>query len=200
MNLTSFTDASPRGIFLLHALEDLTANGSKNLCPQRISRKSGIKNYFEDADDLRLALAEVGFQELEERMRAATPPTLPFEERLYQACKAYLEMVMESPALLQLMFGLKEQAHTRAPEPIREAGDAAFSVLEHMMKDAIAQDFLKTNDSRSAALATWSFIHGFSFLMIRSGKTIDDHPEELFEMYQKLHRLLSKGLISAKPN
>ena len=200
MNLSTLSEVSPQGIYLRHALEELTTKGSKSLCPDQIAAKSGVESIFQDANELRIALAKIGFIELEERMRDATPHSLPFEERLFRACKSYLTMSMESPALVQLMFGLKEKNKTKAPTDLKEAGDAAFAVLEDVMKDAISQDQLKTNDSRSAALAAWSFIHGFSFLMIRSGKTMESNPEDLLNMYKQLHRLLSKGLMSAKAN
>lgn len=200
MQLTNFSDASPRGIFLLYALQDLTENGSQQLSLDRISKKSGIQNSYQDADELRVALAIIGFQELEYRMRMATPVSLPFEERLFQICRAYLEMASESPALLQLMFGIKDQTEEETDSQLKETGDRAFAVLADIMRDAITGDQLKTNDCRSAALATWSFIHGFSFLMIRSGKSYKEHPDDLMEMYQKLRKLLSKNLVSAKSN
>ena len=190
----------PEDVFLQHALEDLSINGAKNLCPVRISQDQGIENMFEDADALRIALATQGFIELEECMKQATPATLPFEERLFQACKAYLQMTMENPSLLQLMFGLRKSNASDAPSSLKTAGDKAFKPLEDIMIDAIAKEQLKTKDSRSATLATWSFIHGFSFLMVREGKTLEDDSEELLEMYQNLHRLLSKGLVSERPN
>jgi len=95
---------------------------------------------------------------------------------------------------------LKEGKHGNTPEEVKQAGDKAFSLLEEIMRDAISHDQLKTNDCRSAALATWSFIHGFSFLMIRAGKTYQKHPDDLFDMHQKLQKLLSKQVGSATPN
>ena len=200
MSTNNSMDASSHGAFLKFALQDLSKNGAKNLCPDRIAQLSGINNVYEDADALRIALATKGFSDLEKRLSQSTPASLPFEERLFQACKSYLSMAQECPALLQLMFSLKNNNDKAPPATLKEAGDKAFTPLEHIITDAIAKDVLKTNDSRSATLATWSFIHGSSFLIIREGKSIEENPEELNGMFQKLFSLLSKDSVSAKPN
>lgn len=117
------------------------------------------------------AVAIEGFGELAARLRRARLATPEPPQALHAACRAYLEIATEQPALYQAMFVLPTDvkfAHAETPPPLR----AAF--------DEFVNCFRSDNQRRELfAEVTWSALHGIAALTESGRIPPNGQPERL---------------------
>jgi AcrR family transcriptional regulator len=150
---------------------------------REVARRAGVShnapyNHFPEKRDLLAAVAAVGFEALEDRMRKSIAGVSNPRAALLASGKAYVEAGSENPALYRLMFGpalgaaLEGASHTpRRPAEVRDAGLKAKSVLEDIvLRGAETGAFAVSPKSRSelamASLSIWASIHGLTMLII----------------------------------
>ena len=120
-------------------------------------------HHFTNRAELLAQLATQGYLELAEVLNTQNP-ALPMQEKIRGFCLIYLTFARSNPALYQLMFG-PELAFEQMPEHLLKARQLAFSTLEAMVADLLKQS-PDSADVRSAALASWSYIHGLTALLL----------------------------------
>ncbi|NRA64761.1 MAG: TetR/AcrR family transcriptional regulator [Pseudobacteriovorax sp.] len=196
MKLTTIHENSPRGVFFKAALDDLKEYGIDKLSPHRIEAKTGVKDLYDDSEQLLTDLIVLGFDELTSRLEKLYIMYPSFEQRLYHMCEVYLELAFTHSNLINIMFNYKQQFHSLPPAHVKEAGDQTFEGIKRIMSAAIMQDLLKSKDSQKAALASWSYLHGSAMQIQRHTKESKASVETIKGIYGKLYSLLSKGLVS----
>jgi AcrR family transcriptional regulator len=120
-------------------------------------------HHFTNRAELLAQLATQGYLELAEALNEKAV-ALPVEEKIRGFCLIYLNFARRNPALYQLMFG-PELEFEQMPEHLLKARQFAFSRLELMVADLLKQT-PDSPDVRSAALASWSYIHGLTSLLL----------------------------------
>ncbi|SDT09395.1 transcriptional regulator, TetR family [Halopseudomonas xinjiangensis] len=155
--VTDYHHGQLRGTLLKAARETLEQNGASALSLRDLARRIGVSHaapyrHFASRDDLLAALAEKGFHELAERLRADAGKG----GTLKGMGLAYVEFATGNPSLYKLMFspGLDRTK----PESLAEAARSAFELLQ-------TQSGSSERD-QSGTLAAWSLVHGLSQLLI----------------------------------
>lgn len=142
--------------------------GSSKLSMRALCAALGVTptaayHHFKNRADLLAELACEGFKELAAVLNQ-TSANLPMHDKVSGFCLVYLDFARQNPALYQLMFG-PEIAIENMPKQLVEARELAFNELESMVADLLKQP-LDSAEVRSAALASWSYIHGLTALLI----------------------------------
>jgi AcrR family transcriptional regulator len=113
--------------------------------------------HFADKAALLAAVAAAGFRDLAHAMRRAASGTDREHVRLSAIGCAYLAFAIDNRAVFRLMFGPEIPDKAAHPD-LRAAADEAFTVL--------ADETSAITGTTDAAVAAWSFIHGFATLII----------------------------------
>jgi AcrR family transcriptional regulator len=146
-----------RQALLQAARQTLEQNGPSSLSLRELARRVGVSHaapyrHFTSREELLIALATDGFDELTSRLRAAEKAT----GTLQGMGQAYVGFAVENPSLYKLMFS--PELDRRRPELLAEAAAAAFGLLR---EQTTADD-----GERSGTLAAWALVHGLSQLLI----------------------------------
>ncbi len=120
-------------------------------------------HHFTNRAELLAQLATEGYLELAEVL-SQNSAALPTQKKIHGFCLIYLNFARDNPALYQLMFGPELAADTM-PEQLHTARQLAFSKLEIMVADLLKRP-IDSIDVRNAALASWSYIHGLTALLL----------------------------------
>lgn len=133
------------------------------LCSRLGVTPTAAYHHFTNRAELLAQLATQGYLELAEVLSEKNA-ALPIQEKIRGFCMIYLNFARSNPALYQLMFG-PELAFEQMPEHLLTARQLAFSKLEAMVADLLKQT-PDSADVRNAALASWSYIHGLTALLL----------------------------------
>ncbi len=152
--------------------------GSSKLSMRALCSALGVTptaayHHFTNRAELLAQLATEGYLELAEVL-SENSASLPVAEKIEGFCLIYLDFARRNPALYQLMFGPELTADTM-PEQLHTARQLAFSKLEMMVADLLNCP-IESIDVRNAALASWSYIHGLTALLLHQ---VLQHPSEV---------------------
>ena len=124
---------------LLSAAETaLEAHGVAALSLRELSRAVGVshaspRRHFSDKQALLDALALTGFQRLDAMLaQGAKGRARDLNARIVRVAQAYVEFVLQHPAMWALMFAAKHRAG--APPDLLAASDAAYSHLPAILR------------------------------------------------------------------
>ena len=166
----------------------LKEKGIDGLTLRMVAQRAGVSasapyRHFQDATHLLAAIAQQGFLELRRSMEVALQaPGLGDLSRLERVGMGYVRFGRRFPDHLRLMFSSKIPAEMR-PQELTDAGLAAYRILEESVSASMAQSELayesgaaaaleacrvleKPVDPRLVAMTAWTFIHGFTMLLI----------------------------------
>jgi AcrR family transcriptional regulator len=125
----------------------------RNLAKRLNMKAPSLYRYFASKETLEVALVGLGAKELQVRLEeAAQTPTL--KQAFLAIARAYLLFAKHNPALYSLMM-------TKAGPASPDAG--AGKDLWNFVLSLMSQVTKKPDDT-PAAVAFWSFLHGFSVL------------------------------------
>lgn len=156
---------------LLDAADALLAErGVDGFSLRETARRAGVspaapKHHFRDTRALLTAIASLAFDELAERLEAASgDPAADRRARIDAQGMAYVRFAMEQRARFDLMW--RVALLDTADASYCRAGDRAFAALDRLVRgeNAISLDH---GDPRLApSIACWSLVHGFARLAI----------------------------------
>lgn len=157
-------------------LRRLARDGARRLSLRSLAREIGVSpmapyKHFRDKEALLAALAETGFAQLAQRIRTererhAGRPA----EALEAAGRAYVELALENPPLLQLMFsGVCPAVQSNNTE------GTAFGELLHVVEDAQKAGLIPAGDPLPHVLVAWATAHGAA-VMLTGGPLKKDSP------------------------
>jgi len=144
----------------------LEAEGPDALSLRAVARDAGVSpaapyHHFEDKSELLTAVADKGYEELAEHLRAARAQSLPGHERMTAMHAAYASFAASRRALYRLMTAT---ARTRSPSNPDLPGQAA---VVQLMSEAVSESRLpewSETDELLAGIAAWAAIHGLADL------------------------------------
>jgi AcrR family transcriptional regulator len=154
---------------LLEVAKALIAErGLEGFTLREVARRLGVSHvaayrHYADRRALLAAVAEHGFERLRARLKTARsgkPESL--EPRLRAILGAYLRFCWEEPALTAVMFGPRLSRDGEFPR-LEAAVMASLGVIEETIA-TLSPARGRRRTPRDAALALWTFTHGFSTL------------------------------------
>ncbi|HXA43668.1 MAG TPA: TetR/AcrR family transcriptional regulator [Candidatus Solibacter sp.] len=169
--------SSPRGYHhgdLRRALMDagieiLGEHGVDGLSLREVARRAGVSqaapyHHFADKGSLLSAIAEQGYLELAEALRAgASHAGGTALQRFHGMGVAYVRFAVEHPGMFRLLFR-PEMLATASPAGTF-AATASYRVLEEVLVAAIAEGSV-TGPRDDVALAAWCAVHGAAILYV----------------------------------
>ena len=165
------------------ALKLIIARGARALSLREVARATGVSHastyrHFPNKESLLATIAEQGFRELTEMMRAAARQSADdMLKRLHRVGLAYVAFGVAHPHHLQIMFGDLIASHAAYPS-LLEAGAEAFEVLASTVRAGQKTARIRHPSERLVSLAAWSQVHGLA-LLIASGQIKPDGTEPL---------------------
>ena len=159
-----------------HALELLGQKGFDGLTMRGVARGMGVSSgtlyvYYENKDELYLAVLTKGFELLHEKCRAALEDVAAPMDRLKALAKAYLDFGLEDSHFYNLMFTWHvpkfqdyfgtsmEAAASHELEVSQEFYDFALQFIREIMEIAGAP--ASESRARSHMVLFWSLLHGY---------------------------------------
>lgn len=180
----------------------LETEGVAGLSMRALARTTGVSHaapyrHFADKADLLAALAARGFARLAKTLVAVAAAHGDDPQREYLvACRRYMELGMDAPAMYRLMFGQQQPGVGDQPE-LAQAGQAAYEALLGAMARGRAAGTLGEVDDEAKATAVWSMVHGVTELAI-SGRLEPCAGDrlEILALGEQMCSLLLSGLAA----
>ena len=155
----------------------LEENNIASLSLRAVAKKVGVSHtapyrHFKDKESLLAGVAAIGFAEITSQMAKAVElhPGNPAAQ-LQEAGQRYVQLVMDNPQCVQLMFGGILPCDDTYPE-LRASGDLAFERLKMIIEEGRSSGVFKQDDVELMAMTAWSCIHGLSVLFIHGSLDI----------------------------
>lgn len=188
------------------ALSIVTQEQDWSFSLRELARRAGVSHaaphsHFAEKRDLLIAVADVGFARLRDRMLEAVSRLKRADKALTAAAQAYIAFATENPALYRLMFGpaLADGAATRTAAS--GIGAETKAVLEDLvLRGAQSGVFTpKPDDAAALGVATlscWSTVHGLANLIIDSkvDPALPDH-----QLVDGVMQLFLDGIRTRRP-
>jgi AcrR family transcriptional regulator len=166
----SYHHGNLREALVQAGLELLTEHGPAGLSLRGCAARVGVshsapKNHFPSLESLQAAIVAEGFLRQHAAMSDALASAGPAPgERILAACDGYLRFAEANPDLFRLMFSTDRWSRNH-PE-VREAADAACSVLREVAAAMTAGHGADPMPPSTAEIMVRSFVHGFASLAI----------------------------------
>jgi AcrR family transcriptional regulator len=155
------------GLFLEHGYEGFSM--------RRVAERIGysattIYRYYEDKDDLLLAVVHEGFAEFAQRLAAAAENTASPLKRLEALGQAYVRFGLESPIYYQMMFMQRADLLFESRKEQTRPMIASFDTLQQAVSQAMDAGILKRGDVGVYSHVIWSLVHGITSLALANPK------------------------------
>lgn len=176
--------AAAKNLFLSEGYEKTSIRG---IAEQIAYSPATIYQYFEDKDDIFLAIHLRAFDELLSRMKNADTIPNPLE-RLEVLGKIYIAFALENPELYDLMFCMHApmaSLHTKKKD--WNCGFATYDYLRNTLQECANQGLIRNTNIDLLTISAWAQLHGLLSLHIH-------------ERYQMLENIDIQELIYASLN
>jgi AcrR family transcriptional regulator len=151
------------------AVEILQKEGLEGLTLRAVARRAGVSpaapyRHFADRRALVAALAERGFNRLEQAMLSAMQSG---EGRagLKQVAFAYIRFALDNPTEYRVMFG-PEVANSDDLPALRTAARSSLGFVAHGIAALQQGGLVGEGDPNLIAVATWATLHGLAILTL----------------------------------
>jgi len=140
-----------------------------------------LYSHFADKEELLVAVAVAGFDQLSETLQAAIG-TEPDPQRKFVCMgQAYVKFGMDNPALYKLMFSGEELPAKRFEFPeLQEAGNRCFQALTGMLGEMQRSGFMRPGLPEMDGFTIWAHVHGLTSLIITGRvECMGDHVKDM---------------------
>jgi AcrR family transcriptional regulator len=182
------------------AIALINQEGVQDLSLRQVARQVGVSHnapyrHFDDKDALLAAVAEQGFQSLQQAMETASQAVPPgSSQRLEAIGIAYVNFAIAHPAYYRLMFGEYYCNFTKY-SALADAAQQSFMVLLNAIKEGQLAGIFRVANPDDMARVAWSLVHGQSMLALDHKLQIEQGEE--FEAFLKFSsKMLIQGLAS----
>jgi len=171
----SYHHGDLRRALLDAAREEVAANGAQSLTLASLARRAGVAQsapyrHFVDRDDLLIAVAAEGFQELSVALRSAADANGE-EGSVRRMAAAYLQFGERNVERYRLMFASRLVPDAPSDSLLAEAAEASYQLLLTGVDDRAA------GGSNGSATAVWAQLHGL--VMLKADGFVSDPLEAL---------------------
>ncbi len=152
------------------ATQLLITKGAAKLSMREAARLVGIDpaacyRHFRDKNALLIAIAQIGFLQLSNKMLTDAPKTLEAESRVIALGHAYIDFAINQPEHFRLMFGGSGLPSLSPKLRSPDIKQTAYEQLEGCLQDWASQRNA-VPDISQLALMIWANVHGISRLMV----------------------------------
>lgn len=155
---------------VLAGLDLLKQVGVSGISLRAVAKSIGVSHtapyrHFESKIDLLAAMAQKGFELLTQKSEAAieSEPDNP-REQLIVASEAYVEMAVDNPKLMHLMFG-GVVSPAEYSESYYEVAQNSFRSLMRIIDNGQKQNLYREKPIADMAVIVWSLVHGLAMLI-----------------------------------
>jgi len=175
---------------LLEAARDLFfERGYSGTTMDLVSRRAGLSKrtvylYFKNKDDLFLAVASQGLEQLQASLEDVDVDGLDYEEAVETIMERYIRFAGDEPEYFRFVFHDATQSMiTNASEPVRERiahqERACLRVPARVVEKGIAEGIVPVVDPMEAAIVFWGTVTGIILLSLGGSQTVlpDNRPD-----------------------
>jgi AcrR family transcriptional regulator len=183
-----------RRAILKAAGELFLEHGYEGFSMRRVAERIGysattIYRYYEDKDDLLLAVVHEGFAEFAGRLAAAAESASSPLKRLEALGYAYVRFGLESPIYYQMMFMQRADLLFESRKKETRPMIASFDALQQAVSEAMDAGILKRGEVGVYSHVIWSLVHGITSLALANPKRFTS------DLAEKSARLAMKMMI-----
>jgi AcrR family transcriptional regulator len=183
------------------ALEILGRDGLEALTLRAVARWAGVSQaapyrHFSDRRALVAAVAERGFERLQQTMLQRMEEQPEGRAGLKQVAKAYVEFGLANAAVYRVMFG-PEVAITADLPALRETARGVLGFVAEGIRRLQAAGLVGDGDPWLMAIATWSMLHGLVMLTL-DGQTGSVAPS-VDAVVEEATRMMMFGMAKRPP-
>lgn len=159
-----------RQVLLATALQQIEAEGIASLSLRALARLAGVSaaapyRHFDSKRTLLAALAQQGFEELEQDLIRARDAQSTSNDRFLATGLAYVNYAVENPTSYHLMFGSVIDDFSEY-QGLRLAADSSFDIVLGLLRELVAAGVGGGLSLDALGGATWSAVHGIASLRI----------------------------------
>jgi AcrR family transcriptional regulator len=174
----SYHHGDLRAALVQEAIALLREEGLEALTLRAVARRAGVSQaapyrHFTDRRALVAAVAELGFQRLQESMMESMRQSQG-RGGLKQIALAYVRFGLENSAEYRVMFG-PEVANTADLPSLRDTGRGVLGFVAEGFRQAQQAKAIGPGDPWLMAVATWATLHGLVMLTL-DGQTTSVAP------------------------
>ncbi len=151
-------------------LELLRHQDASGISLRAVAKEIGVSHtapyrHFKSKHSLLAAISQRGFEILTENTRQAVDKE-PNDARqqLMLSGQAYVDMAVEHPKLLHLMFGGALSLRDCSTEYCQIAQNSFLS-LTHILENGVSTGVFKDKSSTEMSVVVWSLLHGLAMLI-----------------------------------
>lgn len=166
-----------RSALLAAAGDLLSERGVEGFSLREVARRAGVsaaapKHHFSDVRSLLTALATIAFDDLADRLEAASAG-LETERasRIRAQGIAYVRFALDNPGRFDLMW--RRPLLDVADADYRRAGDRAFAMLDRLVRGEDAPPLDRDDPQMAPPVACWALVHGFAKLALEGALGAD---------------------------
>ena len=148
----------------------LVEKGADGLSLRAVARAAGVSHaapyrHFRDKATLLRELARAGFRQLAQAIASAAQdkPSGP-EQKLIEACVAYVSLAVQQPEMTRVMFAGSSGLPDGSAQT--EAAAAAYAALLVIVEEGIGLGSFRQRPPRELAMVAWASMHGLAMLML----------------------------------
>lgn len=167
----------------------LVQKGAAALSLRAVAKAAGVSHtapyrHFKSKADLLQALAQSGFEQLEQVLLASTANAVRDPvQKMIEAEVAYVQQVVRNPEITRLMFGGLVTV---------EASDVAINILVAIIEEGIKVEAFRPRDARELAMVAWTSMHGLSMLLLSGSIEIETCDDAVVE---QLVRSMAENVV-----
>lgn len=148
----------------------LVSRGIEHLSLREVARQAGVSHaapyrHFTDKESLIAAIAEEGYDGLNNALRSELSPEKGAEAELTDLAAAYLRYACTEADHMKVMFG-SFIADFTDHKSLAEAANQSMAFVLQSLSRLKKENKLEIRDLNSAALAAWSVVHGMAMLRV----------------------------------
>ena len=153
------------------------------LTVEQVARKARLSRalvyvYFQDRDDLHLAIVERSLEQLQRQMRSAAAAEHLGIDKVEAIARAYVDFARDVPHAFDACSRFHARPSGERPASARLCADAAASLLRVIassIKTGVADGSIRADLGAPAlaALALWGFLHGMTQLSANKAEEIE---------------------------
>lgn len=154
-------------------LEILSEKGIEGLSLRSVAKRVGVShtapyNHFTDKQALLAAISTAGHERLNQALMATFEKSKQSSpDIILEIAWSYLQFALDDPGRFKLMFSGALEDETAYPTYI-EISRKNISLLEEIIACCQSKGQMGEGRVETLAIRLWSFVHGFSYLMLEN--------------------------------
>ena len=172
-----------RAALLTAATEMMATEGIESVTLRTLSRRIGVSRtapyrHFADKSALLAAVAEQGFQRLQQSLQSVAEQTeIDLLVHFQLMGIAYIQFAIDNPTHYRLMFSNLTADFEHHPE-LEITSTAVFDTLLTSIQQLQTANLIIAGDPRLLAYGVWATVHGLSSLLIDARiRNLDDRQQ-----------------------